>query len=136
MAVRFPSLDFWQTLERLEQSKPISLVGQAGGDALVGIGVDDHAFMPEFEDGMCFAAALGGNPNDMDYTLSGPESAWRELFARIASGAPVATCLEQAIGPDASIRVESLQDEGLERWREQLPILESFFGLATDVELA
>ena len=135
MAMRFPSLEFWQALERLEQEKPISLLSEAGGDALIGLSVDEHAFMLEFEDGVCEAVALGGNPNDMDFTLSGPEEAWRELFARIGASDDVADCFEDLVGPSANIQVESLQDEGIELFASRRPLLEAFFAEAGALEI-
>ncbi len=137
MALRFPSLEFIQELQKRSGDKPSSLAPHVQGNALVGLDMDGHTFMADFEDGVCVAAALGGNPIDLDFSLVAPRDVWLALFERIGSarepGAPHP--LSEMIRSNGPIRLESLQDDGEERFASYREAIEAFFDGAQSLQL-
>lgn len=60
---RFPSLDFLQQLQKRAEEAPQPKAAPGSGDALVGLDLESHPFVIQFEDGIPVAAALGDDPS-------------------------------------------------------------------------
>jgi hypothetical protein len=93
--------------------------------------------MADFEDRVCVAAALGGNPIDLDFSLVAPRDVWLALFEQIGSareaGAPHP--LAKMASSNGSIRLESLQDDGEECFASYRQAIEAFFDGAQSLQL-
>jgi hypothetical protein len=136
MSPRFPSLDFLQQLQKRSEEDPPQAAPGTPGDALIGLDLDGHPFMIEFEDGVCVAAALGGTPTDLDFTLAAPRDVWLDLFERIGSDDPAGGHpLAEMVGADGPIRLETLQEDGAERFAQSRDSLAAFFDGTKDVQL-
>ena len=130
MSVAFPSLEFFQTLQKGLAGNPSSAEDVPPSEAYCGFSVDGELFVFEFDGRACAAVVAGGNPLDLDFVLAGPKESWHEAFA--SSGArPLAELVESS-----AIQIESELDDGPDLARAALPMLQVFLDQARGMDVA
>ena len=87
------------------------------------IDVDGRMFVIEFADRACVAVALSGNPNDMDFVLTGTQDSWLDLLAVVVDEAKFRSLL-QVGGPVQPVCAE---EDGLRRFELAFSAIRTFF---------
>jgi hypothetical protein len=136
MGVAFPSVDFFEALQKAVADDPTALADLAPCEAYCGIMVGERLFVLEFEGRECAAIAAGGNPLDLDFVLHGSEQAWKDLVSSLAKsgGSEPAGSLAEQIDAGA-LEIGTEVDEGAELARSALPFLQGFLGLAQGLDI-
>jgi hypothetical protein len=124
MPVTFPSIEFLQALmsEAAEGAEALASLGDE--EILFAIDVDGRMFVIEFADRACVAVALSGNPNDMDFVLTGSQASWLDLLA-VAVDEEKFRSLLRVGGPVEPVCAE--EEEGLQRFELAFSALRTFF---------
>ena len=136
MGVSFPSVDFFQALQKAVADDPSALTHLAPCEAYCGIAVGNRLFVLEFDGRECAAAIAGGNPLDLDFILSGSEQAWKDLVLSLAKsgGSEPAGSLAHQIDVGA-LKVATEDDKGVELARAALPFLQGFLALTLGLDV-
>jgi hypothetical protein len=130
MSVSFPSIEFLNALMSQAAEGDDVLASLADEEILFAIDVDGRMFVIELADRACVAVALSGNPNDMDFVLTGSQADWLDLLGAVADEEKFRTLMRPG-GPIDPVCAEA---EGLERFEVALPALRTFFGGARSVD--
>ena len=135
MGISFPSVAFFQALQKKVADDPKALTDLGPCEAYCGIAVGDRLFVLEFDGRECAAIVSGGNPLDLDFVLRGSEQAWNRLVSSLASGgSEPAGSLAQQIEAGA-LEVATEDDEGAELARAALPFLQGFLALTQGLDI-
>ena len=130
MSIAFPSVEFFQMLQKGLAENPSSTAGVPPSEAYCGLSVDGQLFVFEFDGRECAAVISGGNPLDLDFVLAGPRESWHEAIAR-GEARPLAELIESG-----AIQIESEVDDGPELARAALPMLQAFLDQAQGMDVA
>jgi hypothetical protein len=140
MAVRFPSLAFFQALQERtrEQRAVFEKLGYC--DTSFGVRVGDALFSVEFEVYECTGVAEGGDAAKLDFVLSGAAPVWNEMVESIVKndGADAAHTLNTLSHLGDVIRVEFVDPEGFDKFFRFMASIQEFFDQAAglDIEFA
>lgn len=140
MAVRFPSLGFFQALQErtLEHKALFEKLGYC--DTSFGVRVGDALFSVAFDVYECTSVAEGGDESKLDFVLSGPAQVWNEMLESIQKngGADAAHTLNTLSHLGNVIKVEYVDPEGFDKFYRFMGSIQAFFDEASalDVELA
>ncbi len=135
MGVLFPSVEFFEALQKAVAGDPMALTDLGPCEAYCGIAVGDRLFVLEFDGRECAAVVSGGNPLDLDFVLRGSDQAWNALVSSLASGgSQPAGSLAQQIEAGA-LEVSSEDDDGPELARAALPFLQGFLALTQGLDI-
>jgi hypothetical protein len=132
MPITFPSIDFLNSLmhEAAEGKDVLSSLGDE--EILFAIDVDGRMFVIELAEKACVAVALSGNPNDMDFVLTGTQASWLELLGAVADQEKFGALLR----PGGPVEPVCAEEEGLARFELALPALRTFFAGAQSFDWA
>ncbi len=88
MAIKFPSIDFFQELARMMEENAAEFEKLGFCDTVMGVKVDgdsSHLYALTFDVFDCTDVRELGNANDaeLDFILEAPLSLWREMFESI-----------------------------------------------------
>ena len=127
MSIQFPSIEFFQALQRLEPETSVEVPDYT----FFGLELGDVPFMLELEDGRCASASMGGNPNDLDFILAASADTWRTMFENIAKhgGADGGHTLT-ALLESGAMELRHMEDEGRERFEDATASLQALFDAA------
>lgn len=138
MAVRFPSLGFFQALQErtLEQKATFEKLGVC--DTSFGVRVGDSLFSVEFDVYECTSVAEGGETSKLDFVLSGAPEVWSEMVESIVKngGADASHTLNTLSHLGDVIQVEYVDPEGFDKFYRFMASIQEFFDQAhaLDVE--
>lgn len=123
MTLAFPSIEFLNALmnEAAEGDDVLASLGEE--EILFAIDVDGRMFVIEFAEQACVAVALSGNPNDMDFVLTGTQASWLDLLAAATDEEK----FRSLVRPGGLVEPVCAEEEGLERFEAALPALQTFF---------
>jgi len=123
MSLVFPSIEFLNALmnEAAEGDDVLASLGEE--EILFAIDVDGRMFVIEFAEQACVAVALSGNPNDMDFVLTGTQASWLDLLGAATDEEK----FRSLVRPGGSVEPVCAEEEGLERFEVALPALRTFF---------
>ncbi len=135
MGIRFPSLAFFQALQKEVAADPTALKEFGRCEAYCGIAVGDRLFVLEFDGRECAAVVSGGNPLDLDFVLRGSDQAWKSLVSSAASGGsePAGSLARQI--ETGALEVETEADDGVQLARAALPFLQGFLALTKGLDV-
>jgi hypothetical protein len=137
--IRFPSLEFFEALQRrtLEDAARFEKLGTC--DTSFGVRIGDELYSLHFEIYECARVERGGEPGKLDFVLSAPPAVWCEMIESIRehAGADPAHTLNTLSHLGDRIRVEYDDAEGHDRFYRYMASLQEFFDQARhlDVEL-
>jgi hypothetical protein len=135
MGVSFPSVAFFEALQKKVADDPKALTDLGPCEAYCGIAVGERLYVLEFDGRECAAVVSGGNPLDLDFVLRGSDQAWNALVSSLASGgSQPAGSLAQQIEAGA-LEVSSEDDDGPELARAALPFLQGFLALTQGLDI-
>jgi hypothetical protein len=135
MGVSFPSVAFFEALQKKVADDPKALTDLGPCEAYCGIAVGERLYVLEFDGRECAAVVSGGNPLDLDFVLRGSDQAWNALVSSLASGgSQPAGNLAQQIEAGA-LEVSSEDDDGPELARAALPFLQGFLALTQGLDI-
>ncbi len=132
MGISCPSFEFFEALgKKAEQDEEFRVC-----DAMFALAVGESMLTVEFESPGVAVVARGGNPNDMDFVLTGSLDAWKKLFLAIArsAGADAAPRIESLLESGGGIALESEEDDAREKFDRCAASLQAFFDRARDLE--
>jgi hypothetical protein len=131
MGTSCPSFEFFEALgKKAEQAEGLRVC-----DAMFALAVGESMVTVEFESPGVAVVARGGNPNDMDFVLTGSVDAWKRLFLAIArsGGANAAPRIESLVSRGEGIALDS-DDDAREHFDRCAASVQAFFDLARDLE--
>jgi hypothetical protein len=132
MGTSCPSFEFFEALaNKAEQAEGLRVC-----DAMFALAVGESMVTVEFESPGVAVVARGGNPNDMDFVLTGSSDAWKSLFLSIArsGGADAPARIESLLESGDGIALESDDNDAREQFDRCATSLQAFFDLARDLE--
>ncbi len=135
MGVSFPSVAFFEALQKEVANDPTALTDLGPCEAYCGIDIGDRLFVLEFDGRECAAVVLGGNPLDLDFVLHGSEQAWKSLVSSLAPGGsePAGSLAQQIEAAELVVATEV--DGGTELARAALPFLQGFLAQARGLDI-
>ena len=131
MSIPFPSMQFFQALQRGLAEQAASLEDVEPSDAYCGLAIDDSLFVLEFEGKECAAIAPNGNPMDLDFVLAAPRATWQEA---VRSDEAAAEHRLSALVDSGAIEIRSEEENGTELAHAALGILQAFLDQANTVD--
>jgi hypothetical protein len=137
VAIRFPSLDFFEALRQrtLEEAARFEKLGTC--DTSFGVRVGDELYSLHFEIYECTRVERGGDPSKLDFVLAAPAPLWCEMLESIRKnqGADAAHTLNTLSHLGDRMRVEYEDAEGHDRFYRYMASLQEFFDQARHLEL-
>lgn len=139
MAVRFPSIGFFQALEQRTREEKARFEKLGYCDTRFGVRIGDALFSVEFDVYECTGVAEGGDPAELDFVLSGEPQVWNEMVEAIVKnrGADAAHTLNTLSHLGDVIKVEFVDPEGFDKFYRYMASIQEFFDQAhaLDVEI-
>ena len=132
MGTSCPSFEFFEALaKKAEQTEGLRVC-----DTMFALAIGEGMVTVEFESPGVAVVARGGNPNDMDFVLTGSLDSWKNLFLAIArsGGADAPPRIESLVGKGEGIALESDDNDAREQFNRCAASLQAFFDLARDLE--
>ncbi len=140
MAVRFPSLGFFQALQERTRDQKATFEKLGVCDTSFGARIGDDLFSVEFDVYECTSVAEGGDVAKLDFVLSGPPEVWNEMVESIVKngGADAAHTLNTLSHLGDVILVEYVDPEGFDKFYRVMATIQEFFdqARALDIEFA
>lgn len=137
MAVRFPSLAFFQALQqRTVDAKPIfEKLGYC--DTRFGVRSGDQLYSITFDVYECTDVQEGGEPAQLDFVLSGDPATWRGMIESIVAngGADAAHTLNTLSHIGDVLKVEYVDSEGFDKFYRYMASLQEFFDQAQHLDV-
>ena len=140
MAVRFPSLQFFEALQQrtVEARDRFEKLGYC--DTTFGVRVGEELYRVAFEVYECTGVWEGGDPAELDFVLVGPAPVWSEMVEAIGrnGGADADHTLNTLSHIGDVIDVEFADPERYDRFFRYMTSIQEFFDQAQylDVDLA
>ena len=142
MAVKFPSVDFFQELARRMAANPAAFEKLGFCDTVMGVKVDGpspHLYALTFEVYECSDARELSSPGDanLDFTLEAPLPLWREMLESIqeAGIAQPAYTLNSLSHVGDRMKVVYDEPEGHDKFYRFMATLQAFVNQASDLEI-
>lgn len=140
MAVRFPSLAFFEALQERTREQKATFEKLGYCDTRFGVRVGDALYTVGFDVYECTDVEEGGDPAKLDFVLSGPAETWNEMVESIAKndGADAAHTLNTLSHLGDRIKLEFEDPEGFDKFYRYMASIQAFFdqAAALDVEFA
>jgi hypothetical protein len=143
MAIKFPSIDFFQELARRMQTNAAEFEKLGFCDMLMGVKVNDgdtsHLYALTFDVFDCSDVRELSSPDgaELDFLLEAPVALWREMLESIQkSGAPeVAYTLNSLSHVGDRMKVVYDDPEGHDKLYRFMATLQAFVNQASDLEI-
>jgi hypothetical protein len=139
MAVRFPSLGFFEALKERTREQKATFEKLGYCDTRFGVRVGDALFSVDFDVYECTGVEEGGDPAQLDFVLSGTPQVWNEMVESIQKndGADAAHTLNTLSHIGDVIKVEYVDPEGFDKFYRYMASIQEFFDQARhlDVEI-
>ncbi|HTO07960.1 MAG TPA: hypothetical protein VMR86_12990 [Myxococcota bacterium] len=137
MAVRFPSLEFFQALKQrtLDDKARFEKLGYC--DTTFGVRIGNELFAVAFEVYECTGVSRASDSRDLDFVLEAPPELWREMVASIIAngGADPAHTLNTLSHVGDRMKLESNDAEGNDKFYRFQASLQEFFDQARNLEV-
>ena len=137
MAVRFPSLEFFQALQ--QRTKQDHEVFEKLGycDTRFGVRIGDTLYSVAFEIYECVEVGLGGDPAQLDFVLAAPEALWKEMLESIRKhgGAGIDHSLNTLTHLGDVMKVQYQDSEGHDKFYRYMATIQEFFDQARHLDL-
>ncbi len=142
MAIKFPSIDFFQELARRMETNAAEFEKLGFCDTVMGVKVDGeapHLYALTFDVFDCSDVREISKPEDaeLDFMLEAPLSLWREMFESLqASGLPEpAYTLNSLSHVGDRMKVVYDDPEGHDKFYRFMATLQAFVNQASDLEI-
>ena len=140
MSLAFPSLEFFRALQQrtLDAKERFEKLGYC--DTTFGVRIGDELYSIAFEVYECVDVREGGDPEELDFVLTGPPEVWRDMIRSIREngGADPSQTLNTLSHVGDVLHVEAVDAENEDKLYRFMASLQEFFDQAQhlDVELA
>jgi hypothetical protein len=137
MAIRFPSLEFFAALQQRTKEDKATFEKLGYCDTSFGVRVGDQLYSVGFEVYECVDVREGGDPEKLDFVLSGPRAIWSEMVAAIVKhkGADAKHTLNTLSHVGDVLRVEAADAEGHDKFYRYMASIQEFFDQAQHLAL-
>lgn len=137
MAIRFPSLEYFQGLQQRTKDAHERFEKLGYCDTTFGVRIGEQLYTVAFEVYECVGVAEGGDSSGLDFVLVGSEELWREMVQAIVEqgGADVGHTLNTLCHVGDQIGVEYSDPEGHDRLFRYMASLQEFFDQSQHLEL-
>jgi hypothetical protein len=137
MALRFPSLEFFQALQQRTKDDQARFEKLGYCDTRFGVRIGDQVYSAEFEVYECVDVREGGDTADLDFVLAGAPETWREMLESIGQhgGADAAHTLNTLSHIGDVIKVEFEDSEGFDKFYRYMTSIQEFFDQAQHLEI-
>ena len=137
MAIRFPSLEFFQALQQRTKDEAVAFEKLGYCDTTFGIRVGDEVFTVAFEIYECVEVGTGGKAKDLDFVLSAPLELWREMLESIQAnnGADAEHTINTLTHVGDVMKVEYEDPEGHDRLYRFMATIQAFLDEARSLDL-
>ena len=137
MAVRFPSVEFFQALQ--QRTKEDAAVFEKLGycDTSFGVRVGDELYAISFEVYECTGVKEGGDAAALDFVLAAPPDTWKEMIQAIVDhgGADAAHTLNTLSHMGDVMEVQFVDPEGFDKFYRFMASLQEFFDQARHLDV-
>jgi len=137
MAIRFPSVEFFQALQQRTKDEKARFEKLGYCDTTFGVRIGKDLFTIAFEVYECVHVHEGGDPERLDFVLTGPPAVWNEMIAAIVKGkgADGLHTLNTLSHVGDVLRVESVDAEGNDKFYRYMASLQEFFDQAQHLDV-
>lgn len=132
MSIPFPSLAFFRALQQRTKEDKARFEKLGYCDTTFGVRVGDELYSIVFEVYECVDVREGGEPEKVDFVLSGPRAVWREMIDAIVKnhGADARHTLNTLSHVGDVLRVEAADAEGHDKFYRYMASIQEFFDQA------
>ncbi len=137
MAIRFPSLEFFQALQQRTKEDKVRFEKLGYCDTSFGVRVGKDLYTIGFEVYECVHVQEGGDPARLDFVLSGSPAIWKEMIEAIVEhgGADAKHTLNTLSHVGDLLRVETADAEGHDKFYRFMASIQEFFDQARYLEV-
>jgi hypothetical protein len=137
MAVRFPSLGFFQALQQRTKDARDRFEKLGYFDTRFGVRVGSQLYSVAFEVFECVDVREGGEPRELDFVLAGPLEVWKQMIGAIVQhhGAGAAHTLNTLSHVGDVFKVEFVDAEGHDKFYRYMASIQEFFDQAQHLEV-
>jgi hypothetical protein len=137
MAIRFPSIEFFQALQQRTKDDKARFEKLGYCDTSFGVRVGSVLYTIGFEVYECTDVREGGDPERLDFVLSGPAATWKQMVAAIVEhgGADAKHTLNTLTHVGDVLRVESSDAEGHDKFYRFMASIQEFFDQAQHLDV-
>jgi hypothetical protein len=135
MSIPFPSMDFFEALQRGLAANRAGVEDVEPSNAYCGLAIDDSLFVLEFEGRECSAIAPNGNALDLDFVLAASGATWREVISAIVeNGGADPDHTLSALVESGAVEIQSAEEDGADLAHAAFGILQAFLDEAKTVD--
>ncbi len=138
MAIPFPSLEFFEALQKRTTEDPVTFEKLGTCDTTFGVRIGDELTRIRFEVYECVEVAEGGDAAALDFVLAAPVDTWKEMVRSILDngGADAAHTLNTLSHVGDVISVEYEDAEGHDCFYRFMATIQEFFDQARHLDVA
>ncbi len=137
MRLQFPSLEFFKALQQRTKEESAAFEKLGYCDTTFGVRVDDALYRISFEIYECVEVEEGGDPAELDFVLSAPRPAWRDMLESILAhgGADAAHTINSLTHIGDVMKVEYEDPEGHDRFYRFMVTIQAFLDEAQHLDV-
>jgi hypothetical protein len=137
MRLQFPSLEFFKALQQRTKEEAAAFEKLGYCDTTFGVRVDDALYRISFEIYECVEVDEGGDPAELDFVLSAPRPAWRDMLESILAhgGADAAHTINSLTHIGDVMKVEYEDPEGHDRFYRFMVTIQAFLDEAQHLDV-
>ena len=137
MSILFPSIEFFEALQRGLAENSAGAQDIEPSDAYCGLAIDEDLFVLEFDGRECSAIAPNGNRLDLDFVLAAPAETWRETIRSIGdNGGADPDHTLAALVEAGAIEIQSEAEGGAALAHAAFGILQAFLDEAKTLDVS
>ncbi|MFQ5416138.1 MAG: hypothetical protein ACE5FL_03710 [Myxococcota bacterium] len=138
MAIKFPSLDFFEALKKRTTEDVHTFEKLGYCDTSFGLRIGDTLYTVRFEVYECVEVSSGGDPTELDFVLAASESIWCEMIRNIleSGGADAAHTLNTLSHLGDQMQIEYDDPEGHDRFYRFMASIQEFFDQARHLDVS
>jgi hypothetical protein len=137
VAVRFPSLEFFQALKQRTVDDKARFEKLGYCDTTFGVRIGPELYGIAFEVYECLRVWQAADASELDFVLEGPPELWREMIAAIVrnKGADAAHSLNTLSHVGDRMKLVSHDAEGNDKFYRFMASLQEFFDQARNLDV-
>lgn len=137
MAVRFPSLEFFQALKQRTVDDKARFEKLGYCDTTFGVRIGSELYGIAFEVYECLRVWRAADASELDFVLEAPPELWREMVAAIVKnkGADAAHTLNTLSHVGDRMKLVAGDAEGEDKYYRFMASLQEFFDQAKNLEV-
>jgi len=137
MAVRFPSLEFFQALKQRTVDDKARFEKLGYCDTTFGVRIGDELYGVAFEVYECLRVWRAADASELDFVLEAPPELWREMIRAILAnrGADAAHTLNTLSHVGDRMKLVAQDAEGEDKYYRFMASLQEFFDQAHNLEV-